>query len=137
MRRTCSIILTVLIAITGVVFFSGYQIGGGPQARSDGNAIVVSWSMIDESDVQYYEVMRRYGQDGDFAVVSPQILKRGNNFSYEYRDLSVFKSEDGLYYYKVRLVTGKIPAPETAVASVSHLSSTAKRTWGSIKAMFR
>jgi hypothetical protein len=126
-----------LIAGVGLILFSGYRVGSGPQAHSDGNAIVVSWSMADESDVQYYEVMRKAGQDGDFSVISPQIRKKGNNSTYEFRDLSVFKTEDGLYYYKIRSVTGQYPVPETAVASAPFVSSTAKRTWGSIKAMFR
>ncbi len=136
MRRSGLQVLAILLAAIGILVLTGYKVGGGPQARSDGNAIVVSWSMIDESDVQYYEVMRRYGVNGDFEVIA-QIQKKGNNSTYEYRDLSVFKTEDGLYFYKVRIVTGAYPAPETPVASVSHLSSTPKRTWGSIKAMFR
>ncbi len=137
MRRSGLRVFPILLAAIGILLLTGYRVGGGPQARSDGNAIVISWSMIDESDVQYYEVLRRYGVDGDFTVVSPQIQKKGNNSTYEYRDLSVFKTEDGFYSYKVRIVTGAYPAPETPVASVSHLSSTPKRTWGSIKAMFR
>lgn len=126
-----------LMAIAGMFLFSAYRIGGGPQARCDGSSIIVTWSMIDESDVQYYEILRRAGPNGNFIVVSPQIQKRGNNSTYEYRDLSVFKSEDGIYCYKVRLITGQNPAPETSETSVSFLSSAAKRTWGSIKAMFR
>jgi hypothetical protein len=137
MRCTGSAILPFLVVVIGVVLFSGYRIGAGPQARSDGSAIVVSWSMSDESDVLYYEVMRRSGQDGEFVVVSPQIQKKGNNSTYEYRDLAVFKTEDGLYFYKIRIVNGRYPIPETPVASVSLLSNMYKRTWGSIKAMFR
>lgn len=137
MQRGRVKIYLFLMAMAGVFLFSAYRIDGGPQARSDGRTIVVTWSMIDESDVLYYEVLRKAGPNGNFGVISPQIQKRGNNSTYEYKDLSVFKSEDGIYFYKVRLVTGHNPAPETSEASVSFLSSAAKRTWGSIKAMFR
>ncbi len=136
MRRTGSVILPFVVAVIGVVLFSGYRISGDLQARSDGNSIVVSWSMADESDVQYYEVLRKHGLQGEFEVIA-QIQKKGSNSTYEYRDLSVFKIEDGLYYYKIRIVTGGYPIPETPAAAVSFVSSAPRRTWGSIKAMFR
>ena len=62
---------------------------------------------------------------------------KGNNSSYEFVDKSAFKVTGGLYQYKVRVINGQVPAPETDIVTVSHLTSAAKRTWGSIKAMFR
>ena len=137
MKMTISNIIVLLIICSGMTLFSAFVIGENPQARSDGNAIIVTWSMLDESGVQYYQVLRRYGGNSNFDVVAPSISKRGINYTYTYRDQSVFKTEDGYYEYKIRIITGQNPAPETRIASVSHLSSTAKRTWGSIKAMFR
>jgi hypothetical protein len=61
----------------------------------------------------------------------------GNNSTYEFVDKQVFKATSGVYQYKIRIVDGTTPPNETEVVTVSHLSSAYKRTWGSIKAMFR
>ena len=108
-----------------------------PTAFSNGSDIVIRWATIDESGLQRFEIVRRAGTVGDFLLVGSVEQLKGNNSSYEYVDKSVFKANSGLYQYKIRVVNGQNPAPETEIITVSHLSSTAKRTWGSIKAMFR
>jgi len=108
-----------------------------PTALSNGSDIVLRWATVDESGLQRFEVVRRSGTVGDFVLVASIDQLKGNNSAYEYIDKSVFKVNGGIYQYKIRVVTGQNPAPETEIITVSHLSSAAKRTWGSIKAMFR
>ncbi len=108
-----------------------------PVAYSNGNDIIVRWSSVDESGVLRFDILRRSGTTGDFSVVASIDQLKGNNSTYEYDDKSVFKETSGVYQYKIRVVNGQNPAPETDIVTVSHVSSAAKRTWGSIKAMFR
>ena len=108
-----------------------------PVAYSNGSDIIVRWSTEDESGVQRFEILRRSGTVGDFSVVASVDQLKGNNSTYEYDDKSVFKETSGVYQYKIRVVNGQNPPPETDIVTVSHVSSAAKRTWGSIKAMFR
>jgi hypothetical protein len=106
-------------------------------ASSSGSNIDVNWKSVDESGVQRYEVLRRAGADGDFLAVGIVDQLKGNGALYTFADKSVFKTTEGYFQYKIRIINGQNPAPETEIVGVSHLSSAAKRTWGSIKAMFR
>jgi hypothetical protein len=108
-----------------------------PVAYSNGNDIIVRWSSVDESGVQRFDILRRSGTAGDFSVVATIDQLKGNNSTYEYDDKSVFKETSGVYQYRIRVINGQNPPPETEIVTVSHVSSAMKRTWGSIKAMFR
>ena len=129
----------ILLMEVASVFAVAYAvvIRDKPVAYSNGSDIVVRWSTIDETGVLRFDVLRRAGTIGDFSVVASVDQLKGNNSTYEYVDKSVFKISSGIYQYKIRIINGQNPAPETDPVTVSHVSSTAKRTWGSIKAMFR
>ncbi len=130
---------SLLASAVVVLFATAYAvvIKDKPVAYSNGSDIVVRWSTIDETDVQRFDVERRAGTTGDFTVIVSIDQLKGNNSTYEYVDKSVFKISSGIYQYKIRIINGQNPSPETDPVTVSHVSSTAKRTWGSIKAMFR
>ena len=108
-----------------------------PVAYSSGGDIVVRWATVDESGVMRFDVLRRAGTSGEFTVIGSVGQLKGNNSTYEFVDQSVFKISSGVYQYKIRVINGQNPSPETDIVTVSHVSSAAKRTWGSIKAMFR
>ena len=137
MRST--FLLPVLILLVALVVTTAFAvvIKDRPTALSNGSDIVLRWATVDESGLQRFEIVRRSGTVGDFVLVASIEQLKGNNSTYEYIDKSVFKVNGGIYQYKIRVVTGQNPAPETEIITVSHLSSAAKRTWGSIKAMFR
>lgn len=130
---------SLLTAALAIVFATAYAIviKDKPVAYSNGSDIVVRWSTVDESGVQRFDVLRRSGTVGDYSVIGSVDQLKGNNSTYEYVDRSVFKVSSGIYQYKVRIINGQNPPPETDPVTVSHTSSTVKRTWGSIKAMFR
>jgi hypothetical protein len=129
----------LLLAAVAVLFATAYAvvIKDKPVAYSNGSDIVVRWSTVDETGVQRFDILRRAGTTGDFSLIASVGQLKGNNSTYEYVDKSVFKISSGIYQYKIRIINGQNPAPETDPVTVSHVSSAAKRTWGSIKAMFR
>ncbi len=122
-----------------VLFATAYSIviKDKPIAYSNGSDIVIRWSSIDETGVQRFDILRRSGTIGDFTVIYSVDQLKGDNSTYEFTDKSVFKVTSGIYQYKIRVINGQNPPPETDLVTVSHVSSAAKRTWGSIKAMFR
>jgi hypothetical protein len=130
--------LTVTIGLTALLcslLFAGV-FKDKPTAVSNGSDITVSWFTVDEAGVQRFEVLRRAGYSGDFLIIA-SLNPKGNNSSYQVVDQQAFKTSAGIYQYKIRVVNGQVPSPESEIVTVSHLSSTVKRTWGSIKAMFR
>ncbi len=129
--------LLLAIASLFVITYAGNIINEKPVAYSSGGDIVIRWTTVNEAGVIRFDVLRRAGTSGDFTVIGSVDQLKGNNSTYEYVDRSVFKITSGIYEYKIRIINGQNPPPETDFVSVLHTSSTAKRTWGSIKAMFR
>lgn len=139
MKVRPAIFLLAVLALTGSLFAG--VIKDSPRAHSigDGN-VEVTWASENEVGVLRYEVLRAQlvsGQLGDFARVGSIDQLKGNNSSYQFIDRGIFKTTDNIFAYKVRVVFTNQTYEETQSVITAVLSSAAKRTWGSIKAMFR
>lgn len=132
MRTSLTLAMVALVALVAVAAV----IKDRPTAMSNGSDIVVRWNSDSEAGVHQFVVIRRAGTEGEFIPVAT-VAPKGDRSSYEYVDRSVFKATASVFQYRIRVVNGLTPAPETEIVTVSHVSSTARRTWGSIKAMFR
>jgi hypothetical protein len=128
--------IAALLMLVGVSLHANV-IRERPTANSSGGHIIIRWYTVDETGVQRFEVLRRAGTTGDFVIIGIIDQLKGNNSMYEFIDKDAFKVTAGIYQYKIRVINGQNPPPETEIVTVSHLSSAARRTWGSIKAMFR
>jgi len=107
-------------------------------ARSDGDNITIEWKTGEEVNVKLFEIERSNGSTNNFILVGSMEPKGSNSF-YVYVDKSAYKPTDVIYVYRIKIVD-KDPnvAPSySSTVSVSHNVSSVKRTWGSIKAMFR
>ncbi|MDT8322753.1 MAG: hypothetical protein RRA94_01475 [Bacteroidota bacterium] len=134
MKRIFSVLVILLLvsatAFSGAFldFFNG---------RSDGDNIVLEWKTRSESNLQRYEIQRKAGQDGDFVTLST-VNPKGSNSLYTYIDRSAYKATQSIYVYRLKIVeSAGSPASFSSEITVSHSVSSVKRTWGSIKAMFR
>jgi hypothetical protein len=106
------------------------------QGRSDGNNIILEWRTRSETGMQGFEIQRKAGYNGEFLSVAT-VDPKGSNSYYTYTDRSAFKSSLSVYVYRLKIVDGNTPASFSNEYTVSHNVSSVKRTWGSIKAMFR
>jgi hypothetical protein len=109
---------------------------GSLMARSDGNNVTVQWGSTDETSIVEFEVERRNGTSGDFMVIA-NVQKKGSNSFYEYIDKSAFKTTGTIYQYRIKIILKQGSVDYSSVITVSHNVSSVKRTWGSLKAMFR
>jgi hypothetical protein len=137
MKSLARFIVPLIVLLLVVATVSAIVIKDPPTAQSNGSEVTIRWITSDESGVMRFDVLRRAGTDGDFSVIGSVAQLKGNNASYEFVDKTAFKTEGGFYQYKIRIINGQDPAPETGVTGVRHVTSAAKSTWGSIKAMFR
>lgn len=142
MRST--FLLPVLILLVALVVTTAFAvvIRDRPTALSNGSDIVLRWATDNETGVQRFEILRSAWNGassswGEFVLIGSVDQLKGNNSRYEYVDKSVFKNSASFYGYRIRVVNGENPAQLTEIFATQHLSSAAKRTWGSIKAMFR
>jgi hypothetical protein len=124
----------LIVALAGVANAGSGIKDGTLSAYSNGNAIVIRWVSEDEKDVRGFSVERRAGANGSFVMLTtPHIPAKGNGSPYEFIDNSAFRTTDNIYQYRITAVgNGSVYH-----VTVSHHVSSVKRTWGSIKAMFR
>lgn len=103
-------------------------------ARSQSDNVVLQWQALTETNLKYYVVERKTvtGSFIELATVTPRQDK-----NYEYVDLTAFKGEDVLYVYRLKIVDNDGSVSHSWEVSLTHNVSSVKRTWGSIKALFR
>lgn len=129
--------ITMLLA---VLLLAGSAISGAFleyfNGRSDGDNILLEWKTRSESSLLRYEIQRKAGSSGDFVSLAT-VAPKGSNSQYSYIDRSAYKDSESIYVYRLRIVESSGPASYSNEITVSHSVSSVKRTWGSIKAMFR
>ena len=128
-----------LIALVFVsILFSTLVAGAFIQqlsARSDSENIIISWQTNQESNLKHFAIMR--GTDRDNVSELAVVASKGSNSYYEYVDESAYKASDAFYVYQVKIVDNDNTESFSGFISVDHSVSDVKRTWGSIKALFR
>jgi hypothetical protein len=131
------IILFVTIVCATASFAQVIKLSPPPRAYSDGSNIILQWNTEDETNVTRFIIERRAGTSGPFIQVR-SIEPKGPSM-YEFVDNTAFRSTATLYQYQIRIkFANGIPDKELEQpVSVSHSVNSVKRTWGSIKAMFR
>lgn len=106
------------------------------QASSNGVNVTLRWITNDETNVARFEIQRRSGLDGQFMTIGT-VDPKGTSL-YEFIDYSAFRKVTTLYQYRVAIVfKDNSPNVYTNAVSVTHTVSGVRKTWGSIKAMFR
>ncbi len=103
--------------------------------RSEGDDVVVEWKTSQETNLDKFVVERRSpkGVFIELEIVKP----KGSNSFYKYTDKGAYKTTDLLFVYRLKIVDTDNQVTYSSEASISLSVSGVKRTWGSIKAMFR
>lgn len=126
---------TVLFLIVGAGIVFANALLSVFQAHSDGNDIIIEWQTTQENNLKEFVVQRKTA-NSDFIDLAT-VKAKGSNSYYTYRDESAYKSTGTLYIYRLKIVDNDNTVSYSADVSVSHNVSSVKRTWGSIKALFR
>lgn len=104
-------------------------------ARSEGEDVRLEWKTGEELNLDKFVIERKTPQSSfvDIATIDP----KGSNSYYSYLDKNAYKSNDLLFNYRLKIVDNNSIISYSSEVTVSHNVSGVKRTWGSIKAMFR
>jgi hypothetical protein len=132
MKLRYSLYLIVLVAVSALyagVYLEYFQ------GRSDGDDIRLEWKTGEEVNLQNFKIERKTPQNSyvEIATVEP----KGSNSYYTYLDQSAYKMSGLIFIYRLKIVDTNGQASYSNEVTVSHNVSGVKRTWGSIKAMFR
>ena len=105
--------------------------------------MTIRWETSDESATVKFEVYRREFRSGGMGpaeLVAVVQAKQQSNSVYQIEDSGIFKTADRVLQYEIRAVDqNNVVVEKASMTTVfsSGLTSAARRTWGSIKAMFR
>ncbi len=124
----------ILLLTTSTVIFAGAEILKFT-ARSQNGDVIVQWQSSSETNIKHY-VVERKTVNGSFIEIA--IVQPLGSRNYEFVDKTAFKGSDVLYVYRLKIVDNDGSVSYTWEIAVPHnVSSVTKRTWGSIKALFR
>ena len=105
-------------------------------ARSESDNVRLEWQTSEETNLQKFVIERKTPQSSFTEVAS--VVPKGNNSNYIFTDQNAYKTNDMVFVYRLKIVDNNDQVTYSADVTVTHsISSVAKRTWGSIKAMFR
>jgi hypothetical protein len=123
------IILVAVITIYAGAFLEYFH------GRSEGDDVRLEWKTGEEVNLENFKIERKTPQSS-FVEIST-IEPKGSNSYYTYLDQSAYKSNDMIFVYRLKIVDSNGQSSYSNEVTVSHSVSGVKRTWGSIKAMFR
>ena len=105
------------------------------QGHSDGEDIRLEWKTGEEVNLKHFKIERKTYQNSfaELATIEPE----GSNSYYSYLDQTAYKTTDVVFIYRLKIVDNNNQISYSSEVTVSHSVSGVKRTWGSIKAMFR
>ena len=127
-------IIAILLVIQVSILFAGVYLSSF-EVRSDGSNVVLTWQTQSETNLSHFVVERKPSNSDQFielAYIQPEPDK-----DYEYIDQSAYKAMDSYYVYRLKIVDFNGTHSFSREESVYHQVSGVKRTWGSIKALFR
>ncbi len=130
---------TVTITLISILFFvqlfAGVEILKFSGKGQNGN-IVLKWEVRNEVNLKNYTVERKT-ISGNFLEVG--IVQPKNESTYEFSDETAYKVSFGsIYLYRIKIVDNNGSVSYSSEITVSNNGvSGIKKTWGSIKALFR
>ena len=124
-------------ALLSITVFAAIIKDGSLRADSDGSYITVRWESENESGVSYYVLERKAGLNGSFMTLA-ELPTKGNGSTYQFVDETAYRVSETIYKYQVKVIfsNGQAPVYYGPITAIPRTSD-ARRTWGSIKAMFR
>lgn len=111
------------------------------QGQPGYNQVTLKWTSQNEINLKGFEVERSFDSRNeenfrkiDFIKAS---LEDKDKKEYSYEDRSVFKQNERTFYYRLKIIDNDGKFSYSKTISVTPTVSSARQTWGSIKAMFR
>ncbi len=126
-------ISAVIIILISALVFAGASIMN-VSAKSDEGVVKVSWNVNSETNLKNYCIERK-PLNGDYTEIG-RIPAENKNY-YEFMDYTAYKNDGAIYVYRIKLLDSDNSYTYSAEVNVSHQVSSVKRTWGSIKSLFR
>jgi hypothetical protein len=133
-----SSLFIVLVLLLGVNFILAGTIILDFRGEPGYNKVMLKWTTQNEINLKGFEVERGFNES-DFRKIGfvKASDERKDKKEYTYEDKTVFKASMREFYYRLKIVDNNGTTSYSKYIKVSATVSSARQTWGSIKAMFR
>jgi hypothetical protein len=107
-------------------------------AKNESDSILLEWKTGSEENLARFEVERSASEPNNFVSVG-SVTAIGSNSYYYFRDNTTNMQTPmaPIYYYRLKLVDSGGNYIYSQTITVTHVISSVRDTWGSIKAIFR
>ncbi len=128
------ILLFLILIIFSTAFAAAYiyDVSG----RSESGDVKIHWRTQQETNLNHFAVERKSGTQGSYVEIGTMNPK-GDNSIYEFTDRSAYKTNDIFFIYRIKIVDENKQVSYSEEIPIHPVISGVKRTWGSIKALFR
>ncbi len=138
MKFKLSVIFIVFIFVTLVI--AGAYVYDFTVTRYNGD-IKITWKTQIEENVEYFALQRKTNETNEWVTIYTT-KPHGSNSTYYYLDTEIYKINDTQFMYRLAIAERNSDGTTTisyldGPAPITQNISGVKRTWGSIKAMFR
>ncbi len=127
----CLLILLVagvLYAATELQYFTG---------KNESDTILLEWKTGSEDNLNRFEIERSASEPNNYMNIG-SVTAIGSNSYYYFRDnASVQNNSVPVFYYRLKIVDNNGNYVYSQTITVTHVISSVRDTWGSIKAIFR
>ncbi len=131
--RPITVLLTTLLII--IVTIAGSRLTN-LSISTEGRDIRISWEMIEQTGVQHFNVERRAIDQENYTRINDRPIAVEESRHYEFIDRTVYKQENAVVFYRIAIVEENGSVYYSDSVPLGKISSV-RRTWGSIKSMFR
>jgi hypothetical protein len=102
----------------------------------EGRDVKISWEVLDQNGLRFFNVERSASNQDQYVRINSSPIFPNNSRQYVFVDQSLYKSDESVVFYRIAVVdiSGNISYSESR--PLGKISSV-RRTWGSIKSMFR
>jgi len=125
-------LVTLFLALAPVAFG---QVIRDFSAVGASQGVFLQWTTLREAGVSEFRVQRSF--DGQRFHTIHTVRPTGSNHTYNYTDDDLFKGPQQTYYYRIEIASNEDNLAYSPIEEVALNFSGIRRTWGSIKAMFR
>ncbi len=125
-----------LVAFTvSAPFIASAEVIQSFTAVSHGQEVYLQWATTQETGLAAFRIQRSF--DGRYFHNLHTVTPTGSNSSYSYIDDDLFKSNLQTFYYRIEIASANRRVDYSLTERVELAFSGIRKTWGSIKAMFR
>ena len=137
MKKILLIILLPILLFASELNFEFFT------AKSNGEEITLEWKLVNEDDIEYYQVEKKLKEGNDYRPLGSRIKATGNSNVYRYTDEDFFfknnveLQSDNIQAYRIRVILKNNDTRFSNTTYVTHNVSSVRKTWGMLKEMFR